>query len=412
MTTTENKPRFFTDVERVVTPLRTALRGVVGDPAHLGTAATGTRLNPTLRSRLTRGLESDHLPSVLYHLPGPAGLRRLLNVLKQSGADPEALKECRRCIDEYESFLRRENISRDGLHAMVGDLSPDAHTAVVRNNGQAVHKAMTNLIGYAADVMLATLILFPGRTPRRCSLAQVRGFSDLQRRRTGAWFMTSGYAKTSGDTVRPLTLDGKAVDEHGPSTLLDRYCSDPKPHFELRDTGRRKVYQLMEHEIGERSASTFYFGELIPDAYPDPPEVPLIAGDDDSNPNNAPRRAMISSITATPAKRLQLDVLLHERIWQEAHVSLDTFRTVPHGPVDESTVEDREIDRIDLGARMQQMNAASGSFSASHVTGYGTMIADALRRLNVSPESFRVYRCEVVYPLYGTQFAFRFEQPQ
>lgn len=392
---------FFAEAERVIAPLKLALRELVGEGAATPRRPVRLRLNPTLRSRITRGIETDHLPSTLFHLPGPSGLRRALQASRKSGTDPELIKRCQQRIDAYEEFLRVENINRDALQAMVGDLAPEAKATVVRTNGQAVHKAMANLIGYSAETMLATLMVLPSDTPGRCNLAQVGGFADLQQLRAGAWFMTSGYGKTSGTAPAPRTFDGEPITGDRTSTLLEPFCSKPLPRFQSRQLPRRRVYQLVESDVGWRSASTFFFGEVVPDALADPPE---------SAEQSQTPRTMLSSIIATPAKRLHFDVLLHRDVWRDVRVFLDTFRIVPHGPVDEASVEDRQYERIDLGVQLRQFEVSASAFGASRVPRYNEMILDALRRLNVHADALRAYRCEVIYPLYGTQFAMRFER--
>lgn len=400
MTGTADKAGFFTDAHRVVTPLRDALRELMG--ADGAGRSTELPLNPTLRSRVTRGIETDHLASTLYHLPGSDGLRRLVRAAKKAGASPDIVARCNRCIEDYEEFLRSEGVSRDSLHAMVGDLSPEARSSVVRTNAQAVHKAMCNLIGLSAEVMLTTLIVLPGDEPGRCHLAQVRGFAQLQRLRLGAWFLTSGYGRTGGDAVAARTLDDEPIDPEQPSTLLRSYCSDPPPHFAMTYNGRQQMYQLVEHEVGLRSSTTFFFGEKLPDALPNPMERPAGRAD-------ASKRTMLSSIAVTPSKRLQFDVFIHRDIWPDAAVHLDTFRTVPIGPVDEDALEERKADRIDLGMNLQSFDGGGGMVGASKAPRYGSMIDQALQRLGVHRSDFRVHRCETVYPLYGTQYAMRFE---
>lgn len=407
-----DQPGFFTDAGRVVAPLCDALRALLEPPGHAdavppsrprgpGRPPSGRStlaINPTLRSRVTRAIESSHLPSTLYFLPGPSGLRELVKAAKRTGADADAVERSLACIEAYESFLRLENMNRDALHAMVGDLAPEAKASVVRTNAQAVYKSMSNLIGYSAEVMLTTLILRPGRVPGRCEMVQLSGFDRLQRHRTGAWFMTSGYGRTDGQAESPRTLDGQPCAGRGPETLLTPFCSDPAPTFEATHTGQRHVYRLVENEVALRSASTFFFGERLADAYPDPPDpVPGVG-----------RLAMISSIIATPAKNLHFDVLVHRDVWRGCEARAHTFRTVPHGPVDERFIEDRAADRLDLGVRLQRAERASAALPAPRLRRYGEMVRDAIARLGDGPDDYRLYRCEVVYPLYGTQYAIGF----
>ncbi|MCC5823900.1 MAG: hypothetical protein LAT64_06190 [Phycisphaerales bacterium] len=398
MTTQTTQPPFFEHAERIVRPLCDALRELVQTQGH--GIRSDLAIHPTLRSRVTRGLESDHLPTVLYHLPGADGLRRLADACEQEGVEPVSLRRCRGLIDDYERFLRDEQVNRDALHAMVGDLAPEARQSVVRTNAQAAHKAMANLIGYRAEAMVAAIFMLPGATPGRCDLAQVCGFSGLQRLRANAWFMTSGYGRTEGEAGVAKTLSGEPVRGPGPGTLLEPFCSDPPPRFNAEHQGRRLVYRLEERDLSLRSGVSFFFGERITDAYPDPPE----------HTHDSPARAMISTIIATPSKRLHFDVFVHRAVWQDCTPRLDTYRTVPHGPVSEDSVPERACDRIDLGATLQTFPTSSRLPGAARIPRYSEMIRHAVERMGVDPADLRLHRCESIYPLHGTQYAVRFER--
>lgn len=391
------QPKFFQRAERVVQPMCEALRGLVR------TDERGIRndlaIHATLRSRVTRGLGTDHLPSVLYHLPGADGLRKLVDACEQRGTDPAALELCRGLIDEYERFLREERVNRDALHAMVGDLAPEARQSMVRTNAQAAHKAMSNLIGYRAEAMVASIFLLPGSTPGRCDLAQVCGFSGLQRLRANASFMTSGYGRTEGDAGAARTLSGDPVSGPGLGTLLEPFSSSPPPVFRAEHQGRRLVYRLEERDPSLRSGVTFYFGERIEDAYPDPP---------DRTPDGV-ARAMVSAIIATPSKRLLFDVFVHRDVWSGASACLDTYRTAPHGPVAEDSLAERAGDRIDLGATLRRFEPGTRPTGGGRVPRYAELIAHSAARLGVDPSELILHRCETVYPLHGTQYAVRFE---
>jgi len=398
MTQQTEHPPFFEQAELVVAPLCRALRELIGDGA--GGVRTDLDIHPTLRSRVTRGLTTDHLPTILYHLPGADGLRCLTDASERAGADAASVQRCRGLIDDYENFLREERVNRDALHALVVDLTPEARRSVVRTNAQAAHKSMANLIGYRAETMAASFFILPGATPGRCDLAHVAGFTGLQRLRANAWFMTSGYGRSEGEAGPTRTLAGEPVSEGGPTTLLDEFCSRPLPRFVLERQGRRVFHRLEDHDLSLRSGATFFFGERIADAYPDPPDPTT----------DSPARAMISAIIATPSKRLHLEVFVHKDVWAGFEPRLDTYRTVPHGPVGEDAIPERAVDRIDLGATLQRFAAAAPLVGTSRIPRYSEMIAHAVDRLGVKPGDLRLCRCEAVYPLHGTQYAIRFER--
>lgn len=385
-------PTFFRDADEVVSGLRDAFSELVDS----GDSGGALEIHATLRSRLLRGLASDHVATCLLHLPGPEGLRKAAGAGRRSGAPAELVRRCLERVDAYERFLRDEGITREMLQAMATDLSPEAHRTLVRTTGQSVFRAMSALLGFSAEAQVVTAFFLPGQTPGRVTMAMVRGFDSLQRWREDAMFPLSGYGRAEGAVHAATRLDGGAIGAGPSSTLLTEFCSCPTPRFEPRAHTRYKGYRLVQDEIGKRSAQTFYFGERVPDAYPE------IGAD-------GAQLATDSVINATPSRLLQFDVFVHRSVWRGARACLATYRTVPHGPVYEENIGEREDDLIDLGITLDSVPGRSLARRASEVTGYGALLAHALGSLGHDAEDFEAHRVRVRYPLHGAQIMVVFE---
>lgn len=383
-------PTFFRDAEFVLAGLRVPLRELV----EVGETGERLAIHPTLRSRLLRGLETDHVATCLLHLPGPEGLRKAVEAGGRGGASLDLIGRCLEQVEAYERFLREEGISREMLHAMATEQSPEAHRTMVRNAGQSVFKAMSGLLGFSAQAQVVAAFFVPGEREGRVTMAMVRGFERLRRWRSDAMFPVSGYGRAEGAVHAVTTLSGGAVDEGVGSTLLGEYCSRPLAKFTALEGSGRRGYRLVQGEIGNRSATTFYFGERVADAYPQ-----LGAGGRDGA-----SFVTDSVIAATPSRLLQFDLFVHRDVWAGATARLETYRTVPHGPVHEGNIGQRDDDRIDLGVSMESTSGTAMVRRSSPVGGYAGLVGHALSALGHEASEFMAHRVSVTYPLHGTQY--------
>ncbi len=374
----------------MVTGLREAFRELVATDVPLD-------IHATLRSRLMRGLKTDQVATCLLHLPGPDGLRKAAGAGRRSGASPEVIGRCLERVDAYERFLREEGITREMLHALATDRSPEAHRTLVRTTGQSVFRAMSGLLGFSAEAQVISAFFLPGETPGRVTMAMVRGFDGLQRWRADAEFPISGYGRAEG-SVHPATrLDGGPIGDDPAGALLTGFCSHPAARFEPLPHRKYRGFRLVQHEIGKRSALTYYFGERVADAFPE-----IGAG--------GAGLVTDSVIVATPARLLQFDVFVHADVWRGSRARLATYRTVPHGPVHEENIGERDEDLIDLGITMETAPGEALVHRASEVPRYPELVGHALGALGHEAGAFTAHRVRVRYPLHGAQIVLVFER--
>lgn len=390
------QPAFFDDAEAVLSPLREALVALIEESESSEAGRLG--IHATLRSRLLRGIESSHTPTSLFHLPGPDGLRKVVDASLEAGARDALARRCLTCIDRYESFLSAEGATREMLQALAGETHSDARRSTVRNSGQAVFKAMSALLGFSADAQVISVFFLPGSSPRMVNMAMIRGFLGLKRWRADARFPISGYGNTPGDAGIATTLDGKRV-EVCDELLLQEFCSKPLPQFVRTSSRTTHAYQLVHEDVGQRSATTYFLGELIENAYPElHREGQPVAFD--------------SVIASTPCRSLQFDVYVHPDVWANTSVGAATFNTVPHGPVHEENMHTRLDDQHDLETDFLRESADKLTRSASGVPRYQEMISAASHALGCDLQAMRAYRMAVKYPIHGMQYAMIFTAQQ
>lgn len=384
-------------------PLRASLLSViqsVSGPRNGGSLRL-PGVQPTLKTRLKRGLETESVPASMFHLPGPNGLRRALQAIREAGADEPLAGKCEKCIARYEQFLSDENLTLDSMQSMLSDFLPEARDEVLLRNSRSVFTAMRNISGISADAMVVVMILYPGSQDRDYHEGLIRGFMGWERLRGDAWPHAHGsQVHNPGDSIPypAQTLDGQPLSGKPNETLLEEFCHGPVPQFQLQSEDASSVLYVDTPEIGVRSSCSFLFGERLPDAISRRPDGP-----DDG------RFRLFSAAVRVPIRRLLFDVILHDEVWPGITPQVDTYRTVPDGRVHEPDMPARQWDRIDLGAALRVLPRGLKAVETSTMGGYRRLINHVFSRLGQSPAAFRGYRLDLAYPLYGMQYTMRFD---
>ena len=356
-------------------------------------------LHGSVRSRVSRSLESDNGLACLYHLPGPEGLRRVVNAAGSAGADPGALDACRNGISQFEQFLSNEGISRETLRAMLGARLPEVRATQRREGCRATFRALADLNGCYIETMVNCLMLLPGRQDDRCTAVAIRGFKGWRLLREDPWPFVHSHRQTGSDPDRPTgrtTLDGIPIEQTDTPALIEPYCTRPLPTFEpLPSIGWRR-YILREREVGTRSTRSFYFGEVIHDAEP-------------RYADNHEQESGHSAVIISPARRILFDVLLHDDIWPESSPVVECYRTTL-GPVAGQYAE-RSHDLIDMGLSTTKLDRGLRNAKHPAVANYTDLLAYVADKAGVSTANLRGFRCEMEFPLCGSQIDMRFELP-
>ncbi len=84
---------------------------------------------------------------------------------------------------------------------------------------------------------------------------------------------------------------------------------------------------------------------------------------------------------------------------------------MPHGPVTEQNWKWRQFDRIDLGVKRRSHGLGLTAIESMQTQNYGRLVEHALRALGLPRQEMRGFRCEMAYPVYGTQVSLRFDLP-
>jgi hypothetical protein len=256
---------------------------------------------------------------------------------------------------------------------------------------------MSQLKGAMARTSLATVMLSPSADGRHLDVVWISGMLGLQRLRPGAGvkFATRRFG---GDTPRqPTSLDGVPVNGLE-SVRLDEFCSTPLPQIVAQQVGDVVHYTLASNTFGPQSTVDLMFAEV------NLAEMPRYV------PRDSNRKGYVFAEISTPVKSLHFDVLVHADVYPRTDPELIIYDTVLDGVANVNDPQ-RDIDRLDLAESIQPLGMGTSKFRTADVPYYADMLGLVCRKLKWSGEKFRGYRCQIDYPIYGSQVAMAFVPP-
>ena len=335
--------------------------------------------------------------AVLYLSPGPDPLRRLITAAKKAKVDQAIIASATDAIKGFDSLIRNDIGDRSALDAIVSAWLPEARAEFELRRKQAAYRAMSQLMGSAININLATAILRPSSDGEHLDLVWLFGLMGVQRLRPGSTvrFASRRMAHEDEPPRKQQTLDGESVDGFA-DLRLDEFCSTPPAELEICPAGEVVHYILSSREYGPRSAVDLTFAELNRKEITHFPPV-----------GSRRKRYFAAEMTA-PSKILVFDVLLHEDVMPGQDPSLIIYDTSFEGTANVND-RSRDINRLDLCETIQHLGKGISRFRTSDVPRYLELLQYTCDRLGWEGDKFRGYRCRIEYPIYGSQVTMAFD---
>ena len=372
---------------------------IPAQPRGPGELSEALGIDKVLASRLLKTTSHQDPIAVLQLAPGPNPLRRVVRAASRHGVPQLLVSRAEGAIDEFDQLIRKEAGDRSALQAMISAWLPEARREFELRRKQAVFRAMSQLKGAFADVSLGTVLLHPSSDETKLDIVWLFGLFSLQRLRPGVPVkFASRRLGEDGGPRRPLTIDGLAVNDLR-GLRLDAFCSSPMVDLEVHEVGEVVRYMLAESGYGPRARMDLVFAEVN------------LAEIDRFVPAGSGRKGYFFAETTTCAKRLLFDVLVHEDVYPDSEPSLTIYDTASEGA---ASVNDRsrDFDRFDLQESIQALGKGIRKFRSAQVPRYAEMLDLVCEKLQWDGPRFRGYRCEVEYPVYGSQVTMAFDPPQ
>ena len=350
-------------------------------------------VDKVVASRLLKGLSGTVMEAV-HRLPGPAPLRRVLAGCDGAGVPRALVATAERAVADFERLIRDEVGDRSALETVLSASVPAARREFELRRKQTAFRAMSQLKGAEADVLTAAVLLAPGADAERIDVVWVSGLLGLRRLRPGVpvKFATRRFLAKPG-ARRPTSLGGAPVDDLG-QVRLDAFCSSPPPALRATRIGEVVHYTLGDEGFGPGHAADLAFCEV------NRAELPRYLA------LTSTRRSYFFAEVQVPCRALLLDVVVHRGLFPKGEPELRIYDTVLEGVADANDPA-RDADRFDLDERITALPA--GGWRSARAPRHASLIAHVCERLAWDAGAMRIYRCEIDYPIYGSQVAMVFE---
>jgi len=360
-------------------------------------------VNKDLSSRMLNALDQDDPLALVYQLPGPVPLRRLVKAAQGKGVAGTMAKDAHRAIDRFELLIRDHAGDRASLDAIIAARIPESREKLETVNRQLVYRGMAQLKGVSVDVTINTAILSPSKDGEHLDGMWLVMFKSLRRIRpnTPIRFHSRRIGKEdpsqasdqSGGHIRK-TLTGHDVSS-ADGLVLSRYCSEPLPEIRAQSSGDTTHYMLVGDEVGLASEMDIAVGEHTPSC--------IMAF---KEPGETTRHGPVAGVLI-PTKLLVFDVLVHKDAFMGDHPELLVYEMGSQGLADMNDPA-RDGDRIQTIDTVVDLGWGLDSMRIPEARTYTSMLRESLKAMSLDERNFRVYRCQNQYPVFGTQYSLAF----
>ena len=383
----------MTEVGRdLVDAMVTVLAEVPGSPRGPQALATTLGLDKVLTSRMLKATRSRDPMAALHSAPGPEPIRRLLRAARKKGVRSDAVEAAMSAVDRFEALIRDDLGDRAALDAIIAAWLPEARREFELRAKQSAFKAMSHIKGAMVELNLGAVVLAPSDDGERIDVLWLIGLLGLRRLRPEAVVKFSTRRITEGDSPRtPMTLEGKPAEDLT-AARVEAFCEADAAPLDVRRVGDVMHYMLGGDDFGPRSGRDVVCVEV------NRRELPRFV------PAGSGRLSYVFSEVGTPAKSLVLDVLVHESLFTRARPELLIYDTSLEGV---ASVNDRsrDADRVDMVESLQPMGRGASGLRVRTMPRYTDLLSRMLNATGLDEQAFGVHRCEIDYPVYGSQIA-------
>ncbi|MFI4898479.1 MAG: hypothetical protein ACIARR_11710 [Phycisphaerales bacterium JB059] len=370
------------------------LEGVQGLLESLPTPAPGPQalatllgVDKVLASRVLKMLRASGPIEAVHRAPGPEPLRRLIRGGESAGASSAAVDRAQLAVDALERLIRHDAGDRSALDAVLSAWAPEARREFELRRKQALFRAMSQLKGSQTETLYASVFLHPGTDPEKIDIAWVNGLYALQRLRPGARVkLAARWIRQNDEIGQTRSLTGEAING-AEGLVLDAFGSSPRPPIEVHRAGEVTHYTLGGEAFGQGARADVVFAEHGPDDMPRYIEA------------SANRKRFVYAEVSVPTKKLVFDALIHRDL-ETGPAELRVYDTSFEGVASPNDPA-RELDRLDLLEQLERIEP--GSRRVGGPPRRDELIAHVCSSLGWNREAFILLRCEIDYPIYGSQ---------
>lgn len=358
-------------------------------------------LEQTLCTRLIQALREPDAVFALRRLPSPVSLRAVLRTAEGRGVGPDRIADAARSVEDLERLIGRLGGTKSNLDTLIARRVDHSREKIEQNAKQLIFRGMTGLLGVEAEASVIACFAFPSEDIRYIDELVVHGYHRLRRLRPELPLML-GTREMLPDTERAVqgrmfleTLQGGEIAADGATTALREFCTDPFPEIEVHIDESRLLYALPAQPDQVGGELDLFFASMLRNA------DPRVATSDHP-------RARYAYIPQNPSRHLVFDVYVHEDLWPGVEPELVLVRSGNAGAPD---LLAHSLDRLDYVETLGRFGMSASAVPSQVYPRQRDLVRSIHDRMGWAPESFRLFRCEVKYPVIGIWYTIQFPLP-
>ena len=369
---------------RLSAKLASALRTIIQSSALAGLGpievARALEIDKTLASRLLTALRAEDSLTALSALPGTAPLRHFIRAVRDKGADAKSINAAERALQRFELSLQSTFGNRTRLDAALSDALPDLRRRQQETARQSVFRGVSLIRGMSIDLASITWIVYPSlEQPGRIDTRFLAAFLGIRRLRASA----------------RIRLAGKHASAARGEGLLRELCRPGDLAISMSQGHGEAVYDISTPSIRQDDDVDVFLTEFIPGA-------PASPGSDGA-------LHIYGDGVDHPYKRFVLSILIHNQVWPGCDFSLHAYDIATRGILLPPTPAS-EAFRLPLDAEVTRAPVVNDeSLGAIPIFGYGGILRSLCGPVDLS--QFRMFTCDLVYPMYSSQIAMVYQRP-
>lgn len=388
-------------ISAVGTRLRETLQGTLDSipnpPKRPQEIARRLRLNSNLTSRVCAALRSPDPLETMSLIPGPVPLRQFLSAATAVGADGARVAFAQEAVQCFETIIRDEFDDRAGLDSLLGTHIPEMRRRHELAAKQAVFRGMEALKGISCDTSSVAFVVHPNaHSTDRVDLIMIGAYYGLRRIRPSAKIKFTAELAMTASSGRPVReyLPGSNSD----AALLRTFCRPVDVQVTRTDVGDIACYEVGGTAIGRSSAVDIVLSEYYPKRMK--AAAALEPG----------RVRHFDATIEIPSKQFVFDLLIHQDAWPGARFELTTFDTAVTGMVDPNARTEQNSE-FNLMNSLSDLGMGVDVLRSSRLPRYVETLDHVMGRLPWKGSEFRTMRCEIAYPVYGSQLCLIHQRP-
>ncbi|HPF37372.1 MAG TPA: hypothetical protein PK093_01905 [Phycisphaerae bacterium] len=407
MASQTEQPSSLADAVDCIRQMRSTLAAVItGIPdfrfKRPNDLSTKLGLDPKLAWNIGRCIEETDPFAAAQFLPGPKGVKKLLEAAIRHHTPVDLANAARVASDRFNEIVRHQAGTRRNFNILMAGNSKTVRPSADIEHRRRAFEGASYIFGVHAQTIFRSCLAMPSDDPERWDFATLRGIVDFCRLRPNvAWRITRPVSvdadRTYHHDVPREAIDANATTDENALPLMLDYCTHPVPKFRtVRGAYGHIEYEFVSDSVGIDSRITCITGEMLRRFEP-------------RYRNDVYDDFCLSFPIRTPAACLVFDVIVHRDLFAptaplRGELYNDLFAGGPGFYYEAS-------DRLPLHESVEYLGAGPDVAVTPDIPGYYEMLQMTLDRCDCRREDYDIHRIRIEYPPIATRLLIRRPYP-